>query len=435
MNSTIKKLTGISIIALLISSCSTPVENGYTDKTSYTPKEKIEVFLSSEKPIKGYELELTDVNRNEVKSYKVDLINQEPKSSEPYKNGFNYDVTLTTQLPDLKSGIYFWDEEIPFVVKPESTPRIMVLYSSNTENAYAESGGKSLYAFNSSNKEAAKTVSFQRPIKKPFHSFEFLQWLSEEPYTDIGYICDLDMEEYKNIAGSDLLIIPGHSEYWTRKARKNFDRYVAEGKNVLLLSGNTMWWQVRYSEDRNQLICYKSSEKDPISDTLLRTITWPLAELDYPVYSSIGLDFNLGGFGKDEDNGWDGFKITNQDSPLLKGSGLENGDILSLPSDEYDGAELTGSYESGDLELINNAGFYKYELIGYDLGSRKDHSNGAWIVMQKTPESGVIINGGSTDWCSKTGMVVEDHKQVKHLIKNMIDLLLMEDKGACFTKI
>ena len=28
------------------------------------------------------------------------------------------------------------------------------------------------------------------------------------------------------------------------------------GGHALILSGNTMWWQVRYNEDKTKLICY-----------------------------------------------------------------------------------------------------------------------------------------------------------------------------------
>ncbi len=54
----------------------------------------------------------------------------------------------------------------------------------------------------------------------------------------------MDLEDYSEIAGAKVVVIIGHSEYWTRRARENFDRYVLEGGNALVLSGNTMWWQV-----------------------------------------------------------------------------------------------------------------------------------------------------------------------------------------------
>ncbi|MGZ3610970.1 MAG: N,N-dimethylformamidase beta subunit family domain-containing protein [Ktedonobacteraceae bacterium] len=39
----------------------------------------------------------------------------------------------------------------------------------------------------------------------------------------------------------------GKSEYWTRQARTNIDKFTASGKNLLVFSGNTMYWQTRFN--------------------------------------------------------------------------------------------------------------------------------------------------------------------------------------------
>ena len=84
--------------------------------------------------------------------------------------------------------------------------KVVVLYSSNTENAYSPSGGKSLYDFNSSESKKAVKVSFRRPIAPPRHSEAFLRWIVRQPVGDVGYITDIDMDDYNEIRKASLLI-------------------------------------------------------------------------------------------------------------------------------------------------------------------------------------------------------------------------------------
>ena len=131
-----------------------------------------------------------------------------------------------------------------------------------------------------------------------------------------------------------------------------------------------MCGQVRYTEDGNGLICYRHFSLDPVSDPLLKTINWYDPLLQYSILGSIGADFNYGGYGLKNDRGWDGFKITSPQSPLLQGLNLKRGDILHLPSRELDGAPIL-SFDSNGFPVIDTGllNVYKMELIGYDLGA------------------------------------------------------------------
>jgi hypothetical protein len=166
-----------------------------------------------------------------------------------------------------------------------------------------------MYGFNSTRHAAAEKVSFL-PLPLPRHSEAFFRWLISQPFEDVGYIADVDLEDYHTIKKSTLRIIPGHSEYWTLQARKNFDRFISEGKDPLILSGNTMWWQVRYSKNKDQLICYRNAKKDPIRFPKLKTVNWNDLTLGYPITFSIGAGFSFGGYGLQKDNGWNGLKLS-----------------------------------------------------------------------------------------------------------------------------
>jgi hypothetical protein len=250
------------------------------------------------------------------------------------------------------------------------------------------------------------------------HSFskEFYQWLAT---TDFNYrvIADVDLDNQIEFLDSDILILAGHSEYWTYQARQNFDAVVNSGKHAIVLSGNTMWWQARYEDDK--LVCYKNKTLDPVTDVKLKTYSW----ID-PIVNSIGADFDKGGYGQRTDKGWDGYKITAAHSPLLENTNLEEGNIVSLPTLEYDGVPIKG-FDSKGFPIVNNdlLGFNKIELVGFDLGFRNNAQTvGTFFLFQKTTNSGIIINAGSTNWCSDKGMGATDGL-IKKITSNMIDKL------------
>ena len=416
----------------LLFSCSSPVIDGYTDKISYTDTDSISIFINSKKEINKFDLTINDLQGNSVKTIQSSVFPQKMQSDKPYQNGFGYKETVRIKNPKLKSGVYLIDNKIPFVVKSSKQCDILIVYSSNTENAYCSNGGKSGYDYNSSQNKPSPILSFNRPMDLAVHSDEFLRWIATFKNYNIGYISDQDLDDYETIAKAKLLIIPGHSEYWTRKARENFDLFINSGKNALILSGNTMWWQVRYDLVNNQMICYKDAIKDPEPTVSLKTINWTESSLNYSTFSSIGLDFLHGGYGKEEDKGWDGYKIQNSESPLLNGTRLKKNDILKLETDEYDGAPLKISNNARNVHLENPLNFFKYELIGFDRSTGNENANGSWIVMQKSKYSGIIINTGSTDWCRISGMKGKDSEIIKKITINMIDLLLQQDKSKLF---
>ena len=401
--------------------CSSFILNGYSDKVSYHPGEKIKLFFGSSQPVELCRLTIFSITGEAVFSTTSVLPIVAGLPGDASENGYDYPIAVEFVLPELKSGVYLVENKIPFILKTEQPVDIMVVYPSNTANAYASTGGKSLY----SQQGRPTSVSFQRPIPLQPLSQYCLKWFSTLENFTIGYIADVDMDDFSNIVNAKVLVIAGHSEYWTRQARKNFDQFVSLGSDALILSGNTMWWQVRYSEDHSKMICYKDIEMDPISDPLLKTIEWTTPSLDYSVLSSIGADFPNGGYGLKVDQGWNGYKVVAPVSPLFENLGLKKGDIISLPTLEYDGAPITG-YDADGYPIVNSTalGFEKIELLGYDKGYRVRETVGTFIVFKKTLESGIIVNTGSTDWCSANGIGGTSGNLVKRITLNALTKLL-----------
>jgi hypothetical protein len=394
------------------------ITDGYCYPLSVMPGDSLNVYFNAVEKLTGHPIKLYDLDGKEVYTFRGNFFPQEVVGQKPWETGFGYKPSLKTVAPRLKSGVYLWENKVPVIIRM-SNPKIVVVYTSNTENAYCNAGGKSLYGYNSSEKKPAPIVSFKRPINLPKHSEAFFRWFAKQNYKNVGYITDAELDNYSEWKKADLLMIVGHSEYWTLEARRNFDRFVNDGKNAMVLSGNTMWWQVRYSKNNEQLIGYKLIE-DPVKSKRLKTINWNNPQLEYPILSSIGAEFPRAGYGRKEDKGWDGYKIITP-SPLLEGTKLKPGDLLSLASDESDGAPLQG-FNSKGYPIVDRGtlGFEKIEIVGFDRVFRVQEGIATWIVMKRTKSSGIIINVASTDWCSSQGMGNAD---VQKITLNMINKL------------
>ncbi len=456
---------------------------GYTDKLSYRADGSASVtFYSDHSSITQTSFDLKDFSSNTFAT--IDNFNptsQATPSSSAYRDGYNWTPTKTWIIPNLtnvSSGYYMLDGKIPIIIKGDNTiADIVIVCPTNTINAYTTSGGSSLYV------SGTELVSFLRPqhIAQAYCS-DFIKWIMQwiassttnpNGYT-VNFISDTDMDDYTEIENAKLLIVPGHSEYWTRQARLNFDRFVDEGVNevghdrhALILSGNTMWWQVRYQYDPNnaanpQLVCHRGSNwgavgqtpvshDDPIQSTnpLLATYHWNEPSLKYSILSSIGSDWLRGGV---TGMTYSGFNMLMEDpqsttsypkSPLLNGTNLLFHQLINIAASpvEYDGT-LMKSDENGNATLDANGdpeldlsalGFYRAEMIGYDKldQSYPDEQPGnlqeafcPFMVFQKTSTSGTIINTNINRWCSHTDGWTGTNPQLKVITENMINLMI-----------
>jgi hypothetical protein len=123
-------------------------------------------------------------------------------------------------------------------------------------------------------------MSFYRPqnASKPDEWIDMAKWLATDPMLQkrVGFITDADLETSSILDGAKALVVLPHSEYWSRPARISVDKFIARGGNVVLASGNAMWWQVRLEgEHKDRLVCYKSdgtSATDRQTDKLRRSV-------------------------------------------------------------------------------------------------------------------------------------------------------------------
>ncbi|MGE5155952.1 MAG: N,N-dimethylformamidase beta subunit family domain-containing protein, partial [Betaproteobacteria bacterium] len=198
---------------------------------------------------------------------------------------------------------------VPFIVKPVATNPAPVLFVSAalTWQAYNTWGGANLYdastadAAEISNGRRAVQVSFDRPYAlhqgagyQQRWELQFVRWQEREG-VDVDYAADFDLETDPGVlAGRRVIVFAGHHEYWSRPMRLAIEAAIQTGTNVLFLSANEIYWQVRLEASplgpARRMTCYKSARLDPSAQTQpdLTTCRWRERPVDDPEAPLIG---------------------------------------------------------------------------------------------------------------------------------------------------
>jgi hypothetical protein len=124
-------------------------------------------------------------------------------------------------------------------------------------------------------------------------------WLESSGYSyDVA--TDLDLHNNPDLlTGYKAVLIAGHSEYWSIPAYENLKRYLAARGNVLVLSGNTMFWRVSFNPSSTVMECRKSGFASAVRVPQGRGELWHsddgqrgglMRESGYPAYPVLGLE-------------------------------------------------------------------------------------------------------------------------------------------------
>ncbi|MEP7054016.1 MAG: N,N-dimethylformamidase beta subunit family domain-containing protein [Actinomycetota bacterium] len=240
-------------------------------------------------------------------------------------------LTLRTGVNKGKSA------PVPFIVRdnPNGTPsRMLVVSSSNTEQAYNSWGGKSLYAHNSTNATPAKMVSFDRPYGHQVLYFELplVSFLESQPGLDPSYIADTDVDRAPGeLLRHRLTLVNGHSEYWSKGMRDAYEAARAAGVNLVFWGGDQGDWQVRYQDNGRTMVGYKSSP-DPFPDPAQWTTNFSKLTPPRPQCQLLGTSFQ-GGVGAISSYAVNAAALGDR---FYTGTGFAAGDTFAGNGFEYD---------------------------------------------------------------------------------------------------
>jgi hypothetical protein len=168
---------------------------------------------------------------------------------------------------------------VPLILRssPSRHSTILVQAAVNTWQAYNSWGGKSLYAFNSTDHVPANHVSFSRPYNTmgsaPLQwEIGLVRFLERDGY-DVSYTTDVDTDRRPSeLRRHRLVISSGHDEYWSKGMRDAFEAARNGGTNLVFLGADIADWQIRYEDDRRTIVEYRDTTADPISNPALKTV-------------------------------------------------------------------------------------------------------------------------------------------------------------------
>lgn len=281
---------------------------GYSSATSVVPGSSISFYLSTDSP--GVtNLTIERIGTTSISStISTTLSNRSLPTVNPWE-GFGWPVSTTFNIPSTwPSGLYrlaySGQDVLTFVIRP-ATPaavsKVLLQVSFLTPTAYNPAGGKSLYDFNSGGAGTrASKVSFDRSGGTPASDGPesiLIHWLETEGIA-IEYCSSVDLHSISNLLMNyECLIIAGHDEYWTRAMRDQTEQFVANGGNMIILSGNTCYRAVRLEQGNRMVVFYKFAGSDPNQNAYDTTVAWAEPPLNRPQNSFLGTGFTDGAYG------------------------------------------------------------------------------------------------------------------------------------------
>jgi hypothetical protein len=315
-----------------------------------------------------------------------------------------FDFTLP---PDAASGVYLVklsagssQAYATFVVR-EPSPRapILVAIAVNTYQAYNSWGGTSLYDNSRSDWPSwhAYAVSFDRPYARGDGAGnlflngdrEFITFAEGQGY-DVAYVTDTDLDREPGLLlGRTLIVVPGHTEYWTAAMRDGFEAAIARGENVAFFGANDAYWQVRYdlalSPGRRLLVGYKEFwRQDPALQTDPAHVTgrWRDSPIDRPEAQLMGVMFG------DWLTTSSPLYVKDAASWVWSGTGVAEGEeIPGVFGDETD-HEFGGAPDEDDHEVAEGL-----------VESRSGALDLAQSVIYQKPGQGRVFSAATLEWC------------------------------------
>jgi len=280
-------------------------------------------------------------------------------------------------------------------------PRL-VIGSDLTELAYNSFGGVSLYGGQAPTHalaEAARAylAAADRPLAGSGLAHLFTMDLTLAELLDQHRLAadwtsdsSLDLDPGQ-VAGYASIVLPGHSEYWTRPMYDAVQRAVDGGTNLAVLGANELYWQARLQRDATGrlvgMTVYRSARIDPVADRSLVTVQWRQPPLHRDPAALTG-------------NGMSGvdvagpLTVTATPGWLFPGVPVAVGTSLAnVVGNESDGVEPAGGHSPANLQVILDG---RLHAKSSPLPVRVS------TVYHAAPSGAGVFDAGTTYWLCGT---------------------------------
>lgn len=292
---------------------------GYASSTSVHQGDTIGFHLGRDDSSQEGEvsLKVECIGRDSIsQTFSTSVERLRPPVTAPWE-GYDWPVRLRFRIPrDWPSGLYKLTDnpEQPvlfFVVLPTmkgSSSKILLQISYLTPAAYNWQDEISFYKPENENSrmQRARRVSLDRPLPNArsgaalnySNETKLIEWLKEKRI-EVEYCSSIDLHESPELLRHyDCLVIAHHDEYWTKAMRDHCEQFIGNGGNVIVLSGNTCFRQVRLEGNNNRsVVFYKYAGLDTSAPSSNETaIAWAEPPVNRPQNQMLGVGFTDGAF-------------------------------------------------------------------------------------------------------------------------------------------
>lgn len=190
------------------------------------------------------------------------------------------------------------------VVRDPGRKPAAVVYSQLTWNAYTRFGGASLYEGPDG---VSRTRAYEASLRRPLVASGVSALLDEDVPTAelldrsgiaVDPLVDTDVDTWPSLLWQRVsVVVPGHSEYWTRRMYDALTAARNEGANIAELGGNEVYWHARvgYGPDgrADSMAVVRSAELDPAAadDPRAATVQWRALPLDRDPSAVLGQSY------------------------------------------------------------------------------------------------------------------------------------------------
>lgn len=191
-------------------------------------------------------------------------------------------------------------------------------------------------------------------------------WLEQNGY-DFDMVTDFDLHQDPDLLPDHpVVLINGHSEYWSIPAYQGLERYLEQGGKVIALTGNTLFWRVSFDDTLTTMECRKAEQLPTLggmggaipgelyhsNDGLLGSL---LRESGYPCWRLLGLE----SVGYSNDGRHHAFTCDEPTHPFFEGTGFSLGDAFADGAVGHEWDVRIDLPQQRTLGLLSDADFPK----------------------------------------------------------------------------
>lgn len=447
-----RRLLILAFLFISIAPATDAQEGMYANSFSFVKGDTVRLYIStSAQPdtiFLYHEIDKRHLSRTFITTHWV----LQPARDSAYLNGCGWSQTYAFAITSLfPPGLYHAEINgssgklwTMFFIRDTSSTRharIAIDFPTNTWQAYNTFGGKSLYTFNSTNGVASQKVSFSRPYDVPMGTGQYRYWgdglipFLESEGDPYDFYTDQEIDSVGALLDAyDVLFIYPHDEYWTLGKRRAIERFVARGGRLIILGGNTCWWQARYERNDSLLVCYKSGTLDPlagIQDSLVTT-NWYSRPLYDPENRITGVSYLEGGYVNQgtclpRSLGYGCYGAFNTNHWAYAGTNLTDGNRFGYAS-RIVGYEVDGALFQWVNGIPTVTGTDQtpanYTILGLSPSIKQDGVSKGHGTMgiYRSPGGGWVFNAATINWVY--GLMIDTivtkitHNVLRHFLAN-----------------